>query len=108
MGAYCEESALLICQSVFQSSENFEISELNSSCMRNDSPNCTLQIIMWYHRCIGTSRAVWVPGQDLATRHLMRNCGKRILSLHCALYVCLCTRMLYAGDHVSLCPVLVI
>ena len=31
---------------------------------------------------IGACRAVWVPGQDLATPHLMRNCGKRILSLH--------------------------
>ena len=24
---------------------------------------------------IGACRAVWVPGQDLATPHLMRNCG---------------------------------
>ena len=31
---------------------------------------------------IGACRAVWVPGQDLATPHLMHNCGKRILSLH--------------------------
>ena len=39
---------------------------------------------------ISACRAVWVPGQDLATPHLMCNCGKRILSLHCTLYVCLC------------------
>ena len=39
---------------------------------------------------IGAYRAVWVPGQDLATPHLMRNCGKCILSLHCTLYVRLC------------------
>ena len=26
---------------------------------------------------IGACRAVWVPGQDLAMPHLMRNCGKR-------------------------------
>ena len=58
--------------------------------------------------CIGTCRAVWVPGQDLATPHLMGNCGKRILSLHCMLYIRLCTHMLYAGDHMSLCLVLVI
>ena len=52
---------------------------------------------------IGAHRAVWVPGQDLDTPHLMRNCRKRILSLHCTLYVhlshfpwlvtmCLCVR----------------
>ena len=41
---------------------------------------------MWY-KSIGACRAVWVPGQDLGMLHLMRNCGKRILSLHCALYV---------------------
>ena len=35
-------------------------------------------------------------------------CGKRILSLHCTLYVHLCMHMLYAGDHVSPCSVLVI
>ena len=29
-------------------------------------------------RVIGACRAVWVPGQDLATLHLMRNCGKRV------------------------------
>ena len=40
---------------------------------------------------IGTCRAVWVPGQDLATPHLLHNCGKHILSLHCTLYVHLCT-----------------
>ena len=32
---------------------------------------------------IGTCRAVWVPGQDLATLHLMHNCRKSILFLHC-------------------------
>ena len=50
---------------------------------------------------IGACRAMWVPGQDLATPHLMCNCRKRILSLHCTLYIRLCTHMLYAGDHVS-------
>ena len=35
---------------------------------------------------IGASRAGWVPGQDLATPHLMRNC-RSVLSLHCMLYV---------------------
>ena len=30
---------------------------------------------------IGTCRALWVPGQDLAMPHLMYNCGKRIFSL---------------------------
>ena len=57
---------------------------------------------------IGACRAVWVHGQDVATPHLMCNCRKHILSLHCTLYVRLCTLMLYAGDHVSLRPVLVI
>ena len=51
---------------------------------------------------------MWVPGQDLAMPHSMRNCGKRILSLHCTLYIRLCTHVLYAGDHVSSRPVLVI
>ena len=60
------------------------------------------------HAAIGACRAVWVPGQDLATPHLMCNCGKRILSLHCTLYICLWTHMLYTDDHVSLRPVLVI
>ena len=49
---------------------------------------------------ISTCRAVWVPGQDLATLHLTRNCGKRILSLQCTLYIHLCMHMLYAGLHV--------
>ena len=40
--------------------------------------------------------------------YLMRNYGKRVLSLHCKLYVRVCTHMLYAGDHASSCPVLVI
>ena len=40
---------------------------------------------------------MWVPGQDLATPHLMRNCRKHISLLHYTLYVRLCTRnMLYA------------
>ena len=30
---------------------------------------------------IGTCRALWVPGQDLAMPHLMCNCGKHIISL---------------------------
>ena len=60
------------------------------------------------HGYIGTCRAVWVPRQELATSYLMRNCGKCILSLHCKLYVRWCMHMLYAGDHVSSCPVLVI
>ena len=61
------------------------------------------------HLFIGTCRAVWVPRQDLSTPHLMCNCGKRILSLHCMLYVRLCTHnMLYAGEHVSLRSVLVV
>ena len=59
-------------------------------------------------RGIGTCRAVWVPGQDLTTPHLIRNCGKCILSLHCTLYVSLCTHMLYAGDHMSSRPALVV
>ena len=44
---------------------------------------------------------MWVPGQDLATPHLMRNCGKPFLSLHCALYG---TDMCNIG--VFACPVL--
>ena len=35
---------------------------------------------------IGACRVVWVPGQDLTTPHLMRNCGKCILSLVSTLY----------------------
>ena len=69
--------------------------------------------VQWENRrrlsiTIGACRAVWVPGQDLATLHLMHNCGKRILSLHCTLYVRLCTHMLYAADRVSSHPILVI
>ena len=50
--------------------------------------------------CIGACRAAWVPGQDLAMPNLMRNCINSILSLYCTLYACLCTHMLYAGDHI--------
>ena len=64
---------------------------------------------------IGACRAVWVPRQDLAMLHLMRNCRKRILSLHCMLYVRPCKRKhayaIYRGleaCHVSSRPVLVI
>ena len=44
--------------------------------------------------------------QDMATPHLVCNCGKRIFSVHgtlyaSLLYVCLCMHMLYACDHVS-------
>ena len=44
-------------------------------------------------------RAVWVPEQDLASPHLMRNCRKLILSLHCMLYVRLCVRKYAYGIH---------
>ena len=48
---------------------------------------------------IGTCRAVWAPGQDLASPHLMRNWEKRIFSLYtvCYTYICACvsTHMLY-------------
>ena len=42
--------------------------------------------------CIGACRAVWVPGQELGMPHLMCNCRKHILSLHCIhyMYVCAC------------------
>ena len=50
-----------------------------------------------YGISIGACRAVQVPGQDLAAPHLMCNYRKRILSLHCMLYVRLCTHMLYRG-----------
>lgn len=53
---------------------------------------------------IGACRAVW----DLTMPHLICNCGKRILSVPCTLYVLLCTHMLYAADYVSLRPVLLI
>ena len=39
---------------------------------------------------IGACRAVWVPGQDLATPHLMRNCGKRILSSLYTVHMSVC------------------
>ena len=35
--------------------------------------------------CVGTRARLAMP-------HLMHNCGKRILSLHCTLYTCLCVR----------------
>ena len=71
-------------------------------------PNSCLGCTNGLRNAIGACRAVWVPGQDLATPHLMRNCGKCILSLHCTLYVHLCTHMLDTGDHMSSHPVLVI
>ena len=74
-------------------------------CLRE---NCLGIVQLGMLLCIGACRAVWVPGQDLAMLHLMGNCGKRVLSLHCTLYVHLCTHMLYDGDHVSSHPVLVI
>ena len=46
-----------------------------------DHPSSDLEGTPMYY-VIGTCRAVWVPGQDLAMPHLMRNCGKCILSLH--------------------------
>ena len=46
---------------------------------------------------IGACRAVWAPRQDLATPHLMRNCGKCILSLHCTLYVYVCVCLTCPG-----------
>ena len=46
---------------------------------------------------IGACGAGWVSGQDLATPHLIRNCGS-VLSLHCTLYVRLYVRKhAYAG-----------
>ena len=45
---------------------------------------------------IGTCRAVWVPRQALAMPHLIRNFEKHyFVTIHCTLYVCLCTHMLY-------------
>ena len=41
------------------------------------------------HRCLQSCVG---PRQDLATPHLMHNCRKRILSLHCTLYIRLCMR----------------
>ena len=51
--------------------------------------------------CVGT-------GQNLATPRLMRNCGKRILSLHCMLYVHLYMRKHAYAIQGSSCPVLMI
>ena len=89
--------------------------DVSTYVVSNDIITClgsTLPVIVWPFapsgQTIGACRAVWVPGQDLATLHLMHNCGKRILSLHCMLYICLCTHTLYAGDHVSSWPVLMI
>ena len=64
---------------------------------------------------IGACRAEWVPGQNLVTPHLMRNCGSA-LPLHCTLYIRLYVRLYvrkhaYAGLRVrraSSHPVLVI
>ena len=64
----------------------WEDCRIKVSCNRSSSKSI-LEIHPW---SIGACRAVWVPGQDLATPHLMRNCGKRILSLDCTLYVRLC------------------
>ena len=68
---------------------------------------CNIQYlyVLWAHRRL---QSCTVPGQELAMPHLMCNCGKRTLLLHCTPYVRLCTHMLYAGDHVSSHPVLVI
>ena len=60
----------------------------NGKCQKEEHQADTTKDV--YTETIGACRAVWVPGQDLATPHLMRNCGKRILSLHCTLYVRLC------------------
>ena len=43
-------------------------------------------------RCVHRRLQSCVPGQDLATLYLMRNCGKRILSLHSRWH---CTREQY-------------
>ena len=64
-----------------------------------------------YSGYIGACRAEWVPGQNLATPHLMRSCGS-VLSLHCTLYVHLYVhKHAYAGlraRRASSCSVLVI
>ena len=57
---------------------------------------------------IGAFRAVWVPGQDLATPHLMRNSGS--VFCHYTVRLCMCKHA-YAGLRarcVSSRPVLVI
>ena len=44
---------------------------------------------------IGACRPVWVPGQDLATLHLMHNCGTYFVTTLCA--ICTSVRGAYAG-----------
>ena len=73
-----------------------------------------MDIFLMFDICpgtIGACRAVWVPGQDLAMPHLIRNC-RSVLSLHCRLYVRLYVRKhAYAGlraCRASSRPVLVI
>ena len=69
---------------------------------------CLFSGLHYLQYCIGTCRAVWVPGQDLATPHLMYNCGKLILSPHCTLYVSLCMVRTGGMPCVFACPVSVI
>jgi len=62
-------------------------------CVLFGVPSYIFLMYIWVHLMyIGTCRAVWIPGQDLAMPHLMRNSGKCTLSLHCTPYVRLCVR----------------
>ena len=44
---------------------------------------------------IGACRPVWVPGQDLATVHLMHNCGTYFVTTLCT--ICTSVRGAYVG-----------
>ena len=82
----------------------YHIAEVGNCCVQTHRPIVEVQELLFHFffisAHIGACRAVWVPGQHLATLHLMHNCGKCILSLHCMLQICLYTHMLYAGDHI--------
>ena len=70
-------------------------------CTENRRAPSSILILWWQSQlnrvAIGTCGAEWVPVQNLATPHLMRNCGS-VLSLHCMLYVRLYMRKhAYAG-----------
>ena len=62
----------------------------SSEVYSNGKTSRLLKLLFFIYKCagilltsiIGACRALWVPGQDLATPHLMRNCGKHILSLY--------------------------
>ena len=73
---------------------------------RNDWNNTASFVALWpiyspRTKIVGACRAVWVPGQDLVTLHLMSNCGSvfcHYTVCYTDIWACVSTLMLYRGS----------